>query len=405
MSRNFIRSIAILSGSNLVAQLINFITYLLLPKYFYSPEDFGVFGLFLALYFVLFEVINLKMDQSIMLPDNETEAKGLLGFSWMVAWLLSGGILVVLLIFNSIFHWLDPLLPVFLAISLIMGGLIQPAMVYLNRQSQYLKMGNVRIAQAVVTLIGSIGGYYFFHHLVNGLILGFMLGQLVAVLLVTVLTSSDIHMAEKKVIMRYRQFIQYGSISSMISTLSRNLPAFVIKPLFGNAALGWYTLAIKYLNAPVGIFSSSVAQVYFKEASNAGPEELRVLTRKVVYNILAIAAIPSLLLLFFGGDLFGLVFGEEWSKAGEIIQVLIIWYFVAYASGPVSMLLDIKLKLDWELSYNLLLLIGRAAALLTVIWWKDVFVVLAVYAIVGVIFNCILLNYVLNLSKHNVESS
>lgn len=398
MNGSFIRSIAILSGSNLAAQVINFITYLILPKYFYDPEEFGVFGLFLALYFILFEVINLKMDQSVMLPESERDSLGLLGFSWAVAGVLSLLAAALLWGLNTVFGWLPAWMPLVIGGSLLLGGVMQPAMVYLNRKGSYVRMGNIRILQAAVTLIASVAAWYWLTA-GNGLIAGFFCGQAAAVAVTLfIVQSPEIHIASRQVIDRYNQFIRYGSLSAMVSTLSRHLPVFVLKPVFGDAALGWYTLAVKYLNAPIGIFSVSVGQVYFRDASRMDAPELRRLTRSVVVNILALAVLPSIIILLFGGGLFEWIFGPEWRGAGQVMQVLILWYFIAYASGPVSMLLDIKLKLDWELTYNVLLLTGRALALLSAIWWKDICIVLGVYTAVGVIFNAILLNYVLKLS-------
>jgi O-antigen/teichoic acid export membrane protein len=406
LNRRFIRSIAILSGSNLAAQSINFVTYLILPRYFYSPGEFGMFGLFLAIYYILFEVVNLKMDQSIMLPDSETEARSLMGFSWVVAAVLSALFLAVIFSLNLSFRWMPLIMPALLGASLLVGGCMQPAMVFLNRNQAYGRMGNIRMIQALVTFAASIGAYYFLHDTVNGLVAGFIAGQVVAAgAAVWMVSPLNVPLASRQLVNRYSQFIRFGSLSAMISTLSRNLPAFVLKPVFGDAALGWYTLATKFLNAPVGIFSVSVAQVYFRDASRAGPAELRKLTRSVVVNILGLAVVPAAVFLLFGADIFEWVFGAEWREAGIIMQVLILWYYIAYASGPVSMLLDVKMKLDWELAYNTLLLIGRTAALLSAIWWKDVYAVLAFYAAIGIIFNIVLLNYILALAAKGDENN
>jgi len=406
LNRRFLRSIAILSTGNFVAQAINFVTYLILPRYFYSPEEFGVFGLFLALYYILFEIINLKMDQSVMLPKSDDEAASLLGLSWLIASFFSVFLFIAVWIANSFLHRLEPVLPLALAFCLILGGVMQPAMVWLNRKRAYVRMGHVRVVQAVVTFVASVLGYYYLQEVINGLIFGFAAGLLAAVMVVIFnVRSVNISIANRNVIARYKQFIKFGSWSSMISTLSKNLPAFVLRNAFGDAVLGWYTLATKYLNAPIGIFSTSIGQVYFRDASTAGPEELKIMTRLVIRNILLVTIIPVLVLLFSGADIMEWFFGEQWRASGLMIQVLILWYFVAFASGPVSMLLDVKMKLKWELGYNILLLTGRALALLSAIWLKDVYYVLALYALVGIVFNGWLLNYVLKLSGQDVRTA
>lgn len=400
MTNGFIKSFLTLSGSSLLAQLINLATYFVLPKYYYSPEAFGVFGFFLPIYYVLFELVNLKMDQSIMLPKAIEDAEQLLSFSMLVAFGIAG---LSCLVFTCLSFFIDSIstaLAICIAVSLLLGGLLQPLLVWLNRNSDYLKMGNIRVLQAVATLVVSILAFNFVAPNINGLIIGFIGGQFIALAIAFSSTQFQFHLKpSQKLIDEYNQFMKFGSVSSMISTLSKNLPAFAIKSFFGDAWLGYYTLASKYLNAPIGIFSNAVGQVYFKEASVANPKQLETLTNKLIKNIALISVVPVLVLLFFGSDLFQLVFGETWEMAGVIIQVFILWYGVAFISGPLSMLLDVKMKLKWELNYSILLLLFRALALATAFIINQPIYVLSIYAIVGIVFNILLLWKIHQLSR------
>ncbi len=393
-----------LSGSNLTAQTINLVTYFILPRFFYSPEEFGVFGLFLPVYFVLFELVNLKMDQSIMLPKEDEDAKRLLNFSWFTAVVFALSITIILWIVSLLNIPLDRNLLYFLGLSLLLGGLLQPLLVWYNRKTAYFLMGKIRVIQAVATFAISILSVIVLKGALNGLIIGFIGGLLVALIVALLYRpKNSLAIADKTLINKYNQFIKYGTISSMIGTLSRNLPAFVIKAFFGYTSLGYYTLATKYLNAPIGVFSTSIGQIYFKEASVAQQPRLMDLTESIVKNIFVLIIIPVIILLFFGGGLFKFVFGPDWLMAGKMIQVLVLWYLIAYVSGPLSILLDVKLKLKWELNYSLLMLVFRALALVSAFLFNNIFVVLGIYTFVGIIFNSYLLNYILKLSKEDVE--
>lgn len=403
MDKRFIRSIAILSGSNLLAQVINLITYFVLPRFFFPPEAFGVFGLFLAIFYVLVEVINLKMDQAIMLPEAEEDALSLMDHARSLALFLALVFGAIIWILNLYFHWLSNVMILCLTMSWLLGGMIQPAMIWLNRQEQYWRMGNVRVVQAVFTFGGSIMAYYLVNTWINGLIIGFLVGQLAAtVVLSDLFWRRTFRWSAPELRQRYRQFVRFGTPSSLISTLSKQLPAFFIQPFYGEAALGWYTLATKYLNAPIGIFSVSVSQVYFKDASQADPGQLHRLTRTVIRQIILLAVLPVLIILGYGPEIFKLVFGPAWMEAGKIAQVLVLWFFVSYASQPVSVLLDLKFKLKWEMFYNVFLLISRACALSLALGFYDLYTVLTVYAFIGIIFNVVLIMYTLRISheKH-----
>lgn len=380
------------------------ITYFILPRFFYSPEAFGVFGFYLPFYFILFEIINLKMDQAVMLPKRDGEAQQLMTFSWLVALLFAVGFVPLAWSVSSFIIPLDKHILYFLGLSLLLGGFLQPILVWLNRQKQYFKMGNIRVVQAIATLGFSILFYQTISTPFNGLILGFIGGQVTAVALaIWFIPKQGWEIANKSLVQQYKQFIQFGSLSSMVSTLSRNLPAFAIKFFFSDAVLGWYTVASKYLNAPIGIFSTSIGQVYFKEAAIAKQPRLQVLTKSIVRNIFVLIVVPVLVILFFGEDLFSWFLGVEWAAAGKVAEVLILWYFIAYVSGPLSILVDIKMKLKWELNYNILLLISRALALATAFFIDDIYIVLAIFAFVGIVFNSILLTYILKLSRQDVE--
>jgi O-antigen/teichoic acid export membrane protein len=403
LKNKFLHSFAILSGSNLLAQVINLLTYFILPRFFYSPEEFGVLGLYLPVYFILFEIINLKMDQSIMLPKQDCEAKQLVTFSWVVASVFAFALFPLIWVFSNFIIPLETHLLYFLSFSLLLGGWLQPILVWLNREKQYFQMGNIRVMQAVATLICSILFYYYRALDLNGLILGFIGGQIIAILMASFfIPKTGWSLAKRPLVLKYKQFIQFGSFSAMVSTLSRNLPAFAIKFFFSDAVLGWYTVASKYLNAPIGIFSTSLGQVYFKEAAIAQQPRLKQLTIEIIRNIFVLVVIPTIVFLFYGEQLFVWALGPQWANAGKIAQVLILWYMVAYISGPLSILIDVKMKLKWELKYNLLLLLARILALASAFLIGDVFIVLGIFALVGVIFNCILLYYIYALSRADV---
>jgi len=385
-----------------MAQAINLITYFILPKYFYSPEEFGVFGLYLPIYFILFEIINLKMDQSIMLPKKDEEAKQLVAFSWILAVVFSLSLYFSFWSLSFFFIALDKHIVYFLGFSLLVGGTLQPILVWLNRQKQYFRMGNIRVVQAIATLGGSILFYFNGVPGLNGLILGFICGQMIALIMASFyIPTTGWSIAKPQLFKQYKQFIQFGSLSSMISTLSRNLPAFAIKFFFSDVALGWYTVASKYLNAPIGIFATSLGQVYFKEAAIAQQPRLKELTTEIIRNIFLLVLLPTIVILFFGENLFTWALGAEWQQAGKIAEVLILWYMVAYISGPLSILIDVKMKLKWELKFNLIVLIARIASLATAFFINDVFIVLGIFALVGLVFNCVLLFYIWSLSQED----
>ena len=78
---------------------------------------------------------------------------------------------------------------------------------------------------------------------------------------------------------------------------------------------------------------------------------------------LLLACIPAIAIAVYGQEIFAVLFGNVWREAGKVAQYLILWYVAGLFITPVSVVLDVRNKLSFELKYNIVLFIGRAAAI------------------------------------------
>lgn len=77
-----------------------------------------------------------------------------------------------------------------------------------------------------------------------------------------------------------------------------------------------------------------------------------------------ISVMPFLLLGVVGGDLFGLVFGSEWSEAGVFAQILALWAMIWFVASIMSELIYVMEFQGFGFFYNVLNLSTRFLSLL-----------------------------------------
>lgn len=372
----------------LFVQLINFIFSLILPKYF-SPADFAEFGIFTSVTFILIEIINAKLDVAVMLPKESKVAKEVLDAAFTVACIatiLIGIITIPLYLFYNKIYFLLP-------ITCFLYGIHQPVLTYLNKQSNYAAINWFRIIQVLNTIaITLLLALYKVQH---ALIYGFLLGLCIASIFVLTYVQPKYNYALiKKIWKRYDQFPKFGTWSALLNNISRNSIPILLAQFFSQQIVGWYSYATRLLNAPTGMYSSALGQVYYKSASELNQEDLKRTTREIVNTTFIVAVLPSLIILFFGKDIFRYLFNEEWVEAGKISQYLILWYLLGVITAPISSLLDIKNKLKFEFKFNAALFILRISAILIGGVLHNFYLAILLFSIVGITMNLFLLYYI-----------
>jgi O-antigen/teichoic acid export membrane protein len=397
---SFLAKILWLFSGLLLAQLINTGFAFLLPR-IYDPADFAHFGVFLATVLILFEVNNFKLDYALMLPSVEEESIALYKKAVYYSAVFAGVLMLIffaykLMPFREHADYLG-----WVPVSVFLNGIYQPTITWCNRHGKYALINSSRILQAIITgIIACAPIFIMTPHVL--LIQGFVMGQLAALV---VLMSMVISLLEaptsvgNEVLMRYIQFPKFGTWSALLNTLSRNLVFYLLHFFFSPAQVGFYTFTNRLVQAPLGVVTGAIGQAYFRDASqSASAKDLQELTRKTMLSLSALAALPVVISLAWGPQLFGFLFGDAWEGAGEVARWLALWYGSSLVVTPLSMLVDVKGLLRWELRYNIAFFIIRLTALLIGGFSGHFLLTLGLFCAVGVVFNLYLLWFVNRLS-------
>ncbi|MEO6136776.1 MAG: oligosaccharide flippase family protein [Ginsengibacter sp.] len=389
--------VKLFSGLALV-QLLNFGFALILPR-FYTPDDYAFFGVFTAIVFILLEIITLKLDVTIFFPKEDDEAIEIVHAIFLVSFYFA---LITLLVSIWVSFFYNPAY-LFLSFSIIVYGMVLPLSAWFNRKKDYRCLNTYRIIQAICIPVFSL----FFVILFDwhfGLVMGFILGQLVGLVYLLIsfkhLNYSLLKFTlVRKYIYRYQHFPKYGVLSSLVGSISRNSIVFFVKYFFGSSSAGHFTMSTKLLRAPAGAYQSALSQVFLQQASHMDNASAKVYIKKIVWFGFALGVLPVIAFLIFGQDIFGFLFGTEWLAAGKMAQYLVLWMFAMALVTPVGLMLDIKQKLKFELGWNIVLMVFRLCAILIAVLLNDLYLMMLLLSVVGVVMSIFLLVYVLKLTN------
>lgn len=400
---SFLQKVTWLFSGLFLVQVINLSFALLLPK-IYTPQNFSLFGIFISTVLILSEVVNLRLDQALMLPKAEEESIFIYRKALKIATIISIFVSICVgVYFFSPWYNSEYSSLLWIPFSILLQGWIQPTLTYCNKSQLYSKINTTRISQALVMGLVSCLPFIIFTKKIF-LIEGYVAGQFISLSLLLPLIYKNISYkieADNLSIQPYIKFPKYGTFSSLLNTISRNSVIYILNFFFTPYFVGLYTFTNRLVQAPIGLITSSIGQAYFRDASMAeNSQELKQLTFSIERILAIVAVIPVSIALLLGPQIFEFLFGAEWRGAGEIARYLALWYGTSLIVTPLSMLIDVKGHLKWELGYNFIFAFFRIGVLILCGLWGDFKWTMILFCTVSVIFNLYLLYFIRQLVQH-----
>lgn len=345
---NLIHNIMKLMSATIIAQVISFVFSPFLTR-LYTPEEYGILTLFTTLVAILISFATGRYEIAIVLPEKDKDSKALLygAFIYLITMVLF--ILLIILFFHDQIITLignkdfDLWLYV-VPLSILIYGLYQNFNYWNNRYKNYSTIAFGRITEASsINLLQLIFGFVKLGH--KGLILGYILGQLFAVAVFTLggrrsfkksdrVTIKDL----KKQLTKYKEYPFYNMPSGFLDILSLQLPNLLISKFYGAASLGFFSLTLRIVNAPLIFISASISQVYYQRLNEMylKGQKLKGFILKVAGLLSIISLIPFFVLFFFGPDLFAFIFGSEWMLSGELAKIMAFALSIRLVVSPLS---------------------------------------------------------------------
>jgi O-antigen/teichoic acid export membrane protein len=331
----------------------------------YSPAEFGAFALFFSVVTFLSVIITAKYELTIILPKEDAESAALVLISMVTSFIFSmiilcGSVIVIFMEITNYGLWLY-----FVPLVCLFIGFFQSGYYWLIRKKKFRILSVAKILQSLVTMTLSVL-FAFILYGYWGLILGYVIGQIVASLFVFAIVVGEIKVywvrvnmsVLFKLIKRYKNFPLYLNFAGLVENFAAQLPTFLLSAFFGKAVVGFYSLAQRVTRVPISVISASVGDVFRQRASfeYTSKGECRKIFVKIFLVLITLASIPFIVFFIIAPGLFNLVFGVEWMIAGEYARILTAMLFLQFVVSPLSNMFVIaeKQKIDFVMQVYLI---------------------------------------------------
>ena len=373
----------------------------------YTPEDYGLLAIFTSLISILTVVGSFRYELAILLPKKNSEAGLILKLSLIIIVLFSILVFLITTLFKNnialllgnerLSFWLYFLAPVFLA-----AGITQSFTYWFNRNENYKIISGVRIYQSSVnSVLSLLLGFLKFNTF--GLILSLIISNITSSLYL--LKRSLFRLNEcslnfiklRSVAKKYKEFPLLSLPSALLDTISINSIIFLLSYFFSESITGAYSFSLRMLSMPAVVIGTAMGQVFFQKISEAYSNKEKIFPLILrSWKVLFLAGIfPTIVLFFFGEELFTFVFGIKWAEAGRISEYLCILTFFMFISSPTSNAMIVLRKQGILLWINIAAFIYRPLALLfgySVNNYLTGIILLTIFEIIQIItFNILLL--------------
>lgn len=371
----YVRNVSTLATGTLIVQIISTLISPVLSR-LYTPADYGLFAVFSSCINVLAVICCFRYELAILIPEKNSESKQLLKLCLVILTLFSFLIFIITIFFNNsisgllgnpaIGFWLYFVSPVVLA-----AGIVQAFTYMLNRNKSYKTISGVRVLQSSFNsgtslLLGILKMNSF------GLLVGFIVSQAVSALYVLKKSMFEIKNLTtdfdqlKFIARKYIEFPLYNLPSALLDTFSVNVIIFLLNYFFSEAVTGAYAFSLRILSIPSVVIGASIGQVFFQKISEAFNNKEKITgqifkTWKILFMLIVI---PTVIIFFFGEELFTFIFGKSWSEAGNISRYLCLLIFFSFISSPTSSAMLVLGKQKSILALNIVTFIYRPLTLL-----------------------------------------
>ena len=412
MTSKYFRNLFTLTTGVGLSQLVPLFLLPILTRFF-SPEDFGLFALFLAIIQLLAICSTFRLEMAVVLPKKDTDA-ALLCFISIIIMIIFLLLTFLLLYFygSSIiqfpaiihFHWFMYLIPVgafFLAFYNILYS-------WNNRLELYKKMSYSHVTHSLFSTPSSIL-LYFLNLKPIGLVLGQIIGRAIAcfVLFTNLLkTLKLIHRHQlfqniSLLLKQYQKFIFFETPHAVLNFFSQKYIILFFTYFFTFSTVGVFDLADKIIGKPLGIISNSFKTVFYKRLTTA-KDKLTLFKRSIALTAcISFCLITPLYII--PDSWFIVLLGSEWIDVGKYIKLICPLFFSKFVFNVVTPSVSYTLKnhylLIWQIIYVVLLVL-----LFSRINSVDVEYILLTYSLFGAFMYICLGGISFVVLKNHIES-
>lgn len=347
--RQYYKNFLTLLSGNTISQLVPFIVAPLIGR-IYSPPEAATFSNFFAIVSVLGIIASGRLELAIPIVSKKRKAQDLV---------FSG------LIFTAVITILSILIPVFskqvgmfysdeqlahllwlVPVSVLSYGLLLIANNWILRLQGYRFIAISKIAQAfsnngLTVLLG------FMKTGALGMAIGWLVAQFIGIFILASRISKKIVRRKtdfkfdlfKSTVVEFKDFPLINSAHAFMDVfVTQFLLFWIITISFGKIELGIYAMMFKYIRGPIGLITSSISQLFYVEAGTAinNRQPISHLFFRTIKITSVFGILFTIVVFFFGEQLFAWYLGEKWRAGGIYAQCILPVLFFTFIASPVS---------------------------------------------------------------------
>ena len=333
----------------------------------YGPEEFAALGVWGAVVAIVSMLLLLRYDTSIVIAADDTEARALLRLCVQLA--AGGGLLLTLAAL-----WLpetlrsalgvQPLGP-WLPLAVLGGALAAMFAALLGWANRCRRYPQITLARLVLAGAAALAGC-----LLGGVVGGLLWAQLAGAVfgVGTMLATAKWAGPAGSVVAaarRHQSAPRFLWPAAMLDAITQQLPMLLAVLWFSQQEAGQFSLAWRVTAVPVLMLASAAGTVFYQRFAQlaADPAAARAALWQQWRLFALLGALPSLLLMGFGGPLFAALFGTSWHDAGWLAAALVPMLWAMLVSSPTSGALIVLGLQKWSPAFGLAMLVYRPAAL------------------------------------------
>jgi O-antigen/teichoic acid export membrane protein len=345
----------------------------------YTTNAFGIYAIIFATASILSELVTLKYERAILLPEKNEDAISVFWLSTILALLFSIGLYIPIYFFEETilnFHNVEKSLLIYLLpiISFVLASNVCIVNLIIKLKYYNLMTSNRIYISILLNGLIILLGYLKFEEF--GLIISYTLSNLFSsvLLIIGIYKKHQIFTFKlnqlKYWAKRYLNFPKFYIPSVAVESFAFNLPNFVFMRIIGASFLGNYNMSNRIVSTPMSLIGNAIRTVFnqtIAEAYAAKKTHLKIF-KENFYRLLFIAIIPVTIIFIWGPQLFSFVFGNNWYDAGIIARYLAPVFLFRFVTSPLSSVLTIYEKLNIDLMIQIFTTLSLAISFYTL--WK-----------------------------------
>lgn len=363
----FTKNTFILVIGAIVAQSIPLLLHPFLRR-IYSPEDFGAIAVYLNIFAMLTIVSALRYEATIVLPKNNNEAANILSLTFIINIIFSTLVLLIILFFkNEVVKFLNfpgkysnylYLLPFVSSIF----GIYQSINYWLIRHKAFKASTSNKIVRRMVE--GAVQSILGLFKIPGGLFIGDLAGNfanLIAGIRQIFKNKYEFRLVSRKkigyVFKKYIDYPKFNVLPTLLSSAATILPFLFINKMYSTEIVGYLDLSKLVLSIPLIFIASTISQVFFQQTTEKKHSLLSIKNdvKNIMYLLLVVVFIEFIIILLWGPQLFGFVFGEQYKVSGYFSKILLFSFALSFIGSTFSSIFitfeKIRLNSAWQIIY------------------------------------------------------